>query len=50
VISGNNKLPKLPEEFPHIFTEVIFQLIPEVSYDDLVYLSLLVKSTQRHGL
>jgi hypothetical protein len=37
----------LPEKFPHIFFEVAFQLLQEINYDDLVYLSLLVKAQQR---
>ena len=37
----------LPEKFPHIFFEVAFQLLPELNYDDLVYLSLLVRAQQR---
>ena len=44
------KLPELPEKFPHIFTEVVFQLIPEVNYNDLVYLSQLVKSRRQQSI
>jgi hypothetical protein len=44
---GSAKLPEMPKEFPHIFTEVVFQLIPEVDYDDLVYLSQLLKINKR---
>lgn len=44
---AGGKLPDLPKEFPHIFTEVVFQLIPEVNYDDLVYLSQLLKINKR---
>lgn len=44
------KLPELPEEFPHIFTEVIFQLVPEVDYSDLVYLSQLLKIRKREEI
>ena len=44
------KLPKLPKEFPHIFTEVVFQLIPEVDYNDLVYLSQLLKINKREEI
>lgn len=43
----DSKLPKLPKEFPHIFTGVIFVLLPEANYDDLVYLSHIVKTKQR---
>lgn len=39
-----------PREFPHIFTEVVFQLIPEVNYDDLVYLSQLLKINKRNEI
>ena len=41
---------KLPEEFPHIFTEVVFQLIPEVDCNDLVYLSQLLKINKREEI
>jgi len=41
---------KLPKEFPHIFTEVVFQLIPEVNYNDLVYLSQLLKINKREEI
>lgn len=44
------KLPELPKEFPHIFTEVIFQLMPEVDYNDLVYLSQLLKINEREEI
>ena len=37
----------LPEKFPHIFFEVEFRLLPELNYDDLVYLSLLVRAQHR---
>jgi hypothetical protein len=40
----------LPDKFPHIFFEVAFQLLPELKYDDLVYLSLLVRAQQRELL
>ena len=46
----DTRLSKLPEKFPHIFTEVVFQLIPEVNYNDLVYLSQLVKSRRRQSI
>jgi len=45
-----NDLEKLPQEFPHIFGMVVFQIVPEVSYDDLVYLSQIVKTKQRTEL
>jgi len=41
---------KLPQEFPHIFTEVVFQLIPEVHYNDLVYLSQLLKMNKKEEI
>jgi len=37
----------LPEKFPHIFLEVEFQLLPELNYDDLIFLSLLVRAQHR---
>jgi hypothetical protein len=37
----------LPDQLPHIFFEIAFELLPEVSYDDLVYLSGLVRSQHR---
>ncbi len=43
----NAEIPDLPKEFPHIFTEVVFQLIPEVDYNDLVYLSQLLKMNNK---
>ncbi len=43
-------LNTLPQEFPHIFREVVFEIVPEVSYDDLVYLSQIVKTKQRTQL
>jgi hypothetical protein len=40
---------ELPEKAPHFLTEVAFDLLPEVIYDDIVYLSQIVKAkgTQR---
>ncbi|MFH1638757.1 MAG: hypothetical protein ABIB93_00320 [Chloroflexota bacterium] len=35
-----------PQEFPHIFAEVVFQLIPEVNYENLVRISQLLKINQ----
>lgn len=46
----NNESQIMPKEFPHMFTEVVFQLIPEINYDDLVYLSQLVKLNRREKL
>jgi hypothetical protein len=40
----------LPDQFPHIFFEVALQVLPELNYDDLVYLSLLVRAQQREPL
>jgi hypothetical protein len=40
----------LPDQFPHIFFEVALQVLPELNYDDLVYLSLLVRAQQREQL
>jgi hypothetical protein len=37
----------LPDKLPHIFFEVALEVLPELNYDDLVYLSLLVRSQQR---
>ncbi len=45
-----NDLNKLPQKFPHIFREVVFEIVPEVSYSDLVYLSQIVKTRQRTQL
>ncbi|OGO01654.1 MAG: hypothetical protein A2Y90_04555 [Chloroflexi bacterium RBG_13_52_12] len=39
---GNSVTPS-PSEFPHIFVEIAWQIVPEVSYGDLVYLSQLAK-------
>ncbi len=50
VAKEDAKLPELPKEFPHIFTEVVFQLIPEANYDDLVYLSQLLKLNKREAI
>ena len=44
------KLPELPEEAPHIFTGVLFQLLSEVDYHDLVYLSQLLKINKREEI
>lgn len=44
------RLLNLPREFPHIFTEVVFQLIPEIDYNDLVYLSQLLKINKRQEI
>lgn len=40
----------LPDTFPHIFFEIALQVLPELNYDDLVYLSLLVRAQQREPL
>ncbi len=40
----------MPDRFPHIFIEVALQVLPELNYDDLVYLSLLVRALQRESL
>ena len=42
-MAQKNNLPPFPTEFPHIFVEIAWPLVPEVSYADLVYLSQLVK-------
>lgn len=49
-MAETNDLDKLPQEFPHIFPEVVFEIAPEVSYSDLVYLSQIVKTRQRTQL
>ncbi len=46
-MSTSTSSSPLPNQFPHIFYEIAFELLPEVSYDDLVYLSLLVRSQHR---
>jgi hypothetical protein len=38
-----SNLPPLPSEFPHIFVDIAWPIVPEVPYGDLVYLSQLVK-------
>jgi len=40
----------LPDKFPHIFFEVAFEVLPEVNYDDIIYLSQLVKTGKRETL
>ncbi len=40
---ANTAPPPLPQEFPHIFTGIAFEVIPEVDYADLCYLSEIVK-------
>jgi hypothetical protein len=37
----------MPDKFPHIFFEVVFEVLPELSYDELVYLSQLARDQQR---
>jgi hypothetical protein len=49
-MAETNDSDKLPQEFPHIFGMVLFGIVPEVSYDDLVYLSRIVKIKQRTQL
>jgi hypothetical protein len=44
----STSLPGLPEEFPHIFTGVAFEVVPEVNYADLCYLSQIAKA-KGHG-
>jgi len=46
-MDGKSELPDFPQEFPHIFVDVAFDLLPEISYGDLVYLSQLVKQAGR---
>ncbi len=36
----------LPEQFPHIFVEVVFQILPEIDYGDLCYLSQIARSRE----
>ena len=43
-------LPDFPEKKLHIFNDVSFELLPEISYEDLVYLSQLVEQTGRKEL
>lgn len=42
--------PLLPDQLPHIFVEVAFNLLPEINYDDLVYLSTIVKEIKQEPL
>jgi len=37
----------MPDKLPHIFFEVALEVLPELDYDDLVYLSQLVRAQQR---
>jgi hypothetical protein len=37
----------MPDKLPHFFFEIAFEALPELNYDDLVYLSLLVRDQQR---
>jgi hypothetical protein len=39
----------MPDQFPHIFFHVALEALPEVNYDDLVYLSQLVRAQHREG-
>jgi len=40
----------LPNEFPHIFFEIAMEVVPEINYEDLVYLSQLVKIRHRESV
>lgn len=40
----------MPDKLPHFFFEVALQVLPELNYDDLVYLSLLASAQQREPL
>jgi hypothetical protein len=42
--------PILPEKLPHFFFEVAFELLPEVNYDDLIYLCALVRAGKREDM
>ncbi len=42
--------PILPNQFPHIFVDVAFDLIPEIDYDELVFLSNIVKTKHREDV
>jgi hypothetical protein len=39
----------LPDKLPHFFYEIAFELLPELNYDDVVYLSLLAKTQHREA-
>jgi hypothetical protein len=40
----------LPDHFPHLFFEIALEVVPEINYDELVYLSQLVKTRQRESV
>jgi hypothetical protein len=42
-----SNMPPLPDQFPHIFVDIAWPIIPEAPYGDLVYLSQLVKQAGR---
>jgi hypothetical protein len=41
---SSSNTSKLPEQAPHFFTEVVFQFIPDVNYEQIVYLSKIAKA------
>ena len=43
----SQSLPPMPNEFPHIFTSIAWEILPEINYDDIVYLSVLAKGSNR---
>jgi hypothetical protein len=45
---GNGAL--LPDHFPHIFFEIAFELLPEIDYDNIVYLSTVAKARNRESI
>ncbi len=45
-----NTLPLLPDKLPHTFSNIAWEIIPEISYDDVVYLSILIKESNREPI
>jgi hypothetical protein len=50
IMIPDKALPDFPEKKLHIFNDVSFELLPEISYEDLVYLSQLIEQTGRKAL
>jgi hypothetical protein len=46
-MSAPTNTPSLPARFPHMFFEVAFELLPEINYDDIVYLSIIARERNR---
>ena len=50
MMAQESNLPPLPEKFPHIFVDIAWDMLPEMPYKDLVYLSQLVMQSGREKL